>query len=68
MSKYFSTRAFDGTGFASKAKLFLRSNIFHHHFYLPEVEIRVQNDQGVVNRLVQCLSGMGSESKKNAPA
>ena len=29
-----------------------------HHFYLSEVEIRVQNGQGVVNRLVPCLKCM----------
>ena len=32
-----------------------RSNVFHHHFNLPEVNIQVQNGHGVLNRLVPCL-------------
>ena len=29
-----------------EAKLLLGSNVLHHHFYLPEVDIQVQNGHG----------------------
>ena len=41
-----------------KAKLFQENNVFHHPFYLPEVNIQVQNGHGVLSRLVPCLKCM----------
>ena len=38
-----------------KAKLFQETTFFHHQFYLPEVNIWVQNGHGVLTRLVPCL-------------
>ena len=35
-----------------------RSKVFHHRFYLPELNIQVQNGQGVVRRLFSCLKCM----------
>ena len=29
-----------------------RNNVLHHHFYVPEVDIQVQNGQGVLGNLV----------------
>ena len=40
---------------------YFKSNVFHHHFYLPEVKIHVQNDLNdhrVLRKLVLCLRGM----------
>ena len=36
-----------------------RSNILHHHFYLPEVDIQVQNGQGVLGSLVPSILDIG---------
>ena len=38
-----------------KAKLFQEAMFFHHHFYLPEVNILDQNGNGVLSSLVPCL-------------
>jgi hypothetical protein len=32
-----------------------RSNVFHHQFYLPEVNIQVQNGHGVLRGLISCI-------------
>ena len=37
------------------SQIILRSNVLHHHLYLPEVDIPVQNDHWVLSRLVSCL-------------
>ena len=34
---------------------FFRSNVFHHQFYLPEVNIQVQNGHGVLRGLISCI-------------
>ena len=36
-------------------QIILRINVFHHHFYLPEVHIQVQNCHGVLGRLLPCI-------------
>ena len=36
----------------------LRTNVLRHHFYLPEVNIQVQNGHEVISRLVVCLKCM----------
>ena len=43
-----------------KAKFFSRSNVFHHHFYLPEdwSDNTGPNGYGVLNGLVPCLKCM----------
>ena len=38
--------------FCNKATL---CNVLRHHLYLPEGNIQVRNDQGVLRRLVSCL-------------
>ena len=40
------------------SQIISRSNIFHHHFDLPEVNIhfiQVQNGPGVLGRLFSCI-------------
>ena len=41
-----------------KAKIFQKVMFFHHHFYLPEENIQVQNGHGVLRRLVPYLKCM----------
>ena len=36
-----------------------RSNVLHHHFYLSEVDIQLQNDQGVFGSLVPSILYVG---------
>ena len=43
----------------SKAKLLHEAKFFIHHFYLPEVNIQVQNDHGVLARLVSLILDFG---------
>ena len=45
-----------------KAKLFQEAMFFHHQFYLPEVNIRVQNGHGVLYKLVPRILDMGLAS------
>ena len=46
--------------FVNKAKLLLEVlNVLHHHFYLPEVDIQVQNGKGVLGSLVSSILDMG---------
>ena len=35
-----------------KAKLFQEATFFHHHLYLPEVNIRVQKGHGVITHAI----------------
>ena len=38
------------------SQIVLRSKVLRHHFYfLPKVIIQVQNDNGLLNRVVSCL-------------
>ena len=39
----------------TKAKLFQEAPFFHHHFYLPEVNMQVQNGNEVLRRIVLCI-------------
>ena len=41
------------------SQITFRSNVLHHHFYLPEVDIQVQNGQGVLSSLFPSISDMG---------
>ena len=41
------------------SQITLRSNVLHHHFYLPEVDVQVQNGQGVLDSLVLSILDMG---------
>jgi hypothetical protein len=43
----------------SKAKLLLEATFFIHHFYLPEVDIQVQNGQGVLSSLLRLHGHFG---------
>ena len=38
---------------------YFKKQPFYHHFYLPEVNIQVQNGHKVLGRLVSCISEMG---------
>ena len=38
-----------------KSQIISRSNVFHNPFYLPKVNIQVQNGHGVLCRLVPCI-------------
>ena len=37
----------------------LKSDVLHHHFYLPEVDIQVQNSQEVLGSLVPSILDIG---------
>ena len=41
------------------SQIILRSNVLHHHFYLPDIDIKVQNGQGVLGSLVWLILDMG---------
>ena len=47
----------------AKAKIFQEAMLFHHHFYFPEVNIQVQNWNGVLKSLVSCLKWMKLASR-----
>ena len=34
------------SNFYDYSQITLRSNVLHHHFYLPEVDMQVQNGHG----------------------
>ena len=42
----------------NQSQIILRINVLHHHFSLPEVNIHVQNDYKVLERLALCLKYM----------
>ena len=48
-------------------QIILRINVFHHHFYLPEVHIQVQNGHGVLSRLLPCILDMYLTSMLSTP-
>ena len=48
---------------ADWSQIILRSNVFHHHFYLPEADIQVQNCHGVLVRLYSPISWIRLTSK-----
>ena len=41
------------------SQITFRSNVLYRHFYLPEVDIQVQNGQGVLGSLVPSILDMG---------
>ena len=51
--------SFSSVGF-TKSQIISRSNVFHHHFYLPEVQIR--NDHAVLNRLNAATGGKAAKA------
>ena len=52
---YFVISVLANFGDPTIEKPLLYSSILHHHFYLPEVDIQVQNDQGVLGSLVPSI-------------
>ena len=43
---------------ALKSLIISRNNVYDHHFYFSEVNIQVQNDHGVLSRLISRLKCM----------
>ena len=49
------------------SQIILRSNVLHHHFYLPKVKIEVKNGNGVLKRPVSCLKYVHGTSLLSTP-